>query len=268
MRGSSSETGRDSPATSVSDPGPAAPPRVLAATLVCENCGRPTLHKILRWDPRSYPKGERSKGIARCRVCGWTHPFDLAPPAEVEVSVVVSRRSTSVHERLRLSPTESVEVGSTLPRSEPPLRVRRIDLRSGESAVRSLARDIGTLWVAVDEGLLVPVSIIEGARTRTTRWNADPGTEVVVGDRTTFDGLSVEVIALRAHGHTWRRPGDRFRASELQRIYGRRTAIPPAGRRDWSIGRERPRSRTRSFSRSSLSRSGPGVKRNRTSPRA
>jgi len=242
-------------------------PRVLAATLPCENCGRPTVHRILRWDPKSFPKGERSRGVARCRNCGWTHPFDMARATQVEVARIVSRRSTSIRDTVRLGAGAPVVIGSNLAGVDPPVRVRRIDLRSGGSAPRARAEEIATIWTVADEGLVVPVSIQEGARTRPTRWEVDPNLEVAVGDERTIDGVVLQVVALRARGHTWRRAGDRFRASELERVYGRRTEIPPAGRRDWSRGRGRPSSRTNSRSRSSRSRSGPGVKITRKVPR-
>ena len=244
------------------------PPRVLAASLYCENCGRTTVHRILRWDRRSVPGSARTSGIARCRTCDWTHPFDIARASEVEVPTIVSRRSESVWEVLSLRPHTSLVVGETFASPDGPLRIHRIDLRTGESSDRAAARDVATLWVTRDEGLSVPVSIIEGARTRSTRWSVDPGALVSVDEEIVVDGLRLLVTALRARGHTWRRPGDQFRAEQLQRVYGRRIASPPAGRRDWRSVRERPRSRTSSFSRTSRSRSGPGVRTTRTVPRA
>lgn len=241
-------------------------PRVLAATLPCENCGRPTVHRIVRWDPKSLPRGKRASGIARCRECGWTHRFDLAPTTETEVDQIVSRRSTSTRERVRLPAAARVAVGGLVPGSDPSLKIRRIDLRSGTSAQSALAREVATLWVTVDEGLRVAVSILEGPRTRATRWSVEPDVVVSVGDEVEVDGVPIRVVALRAAGHTWRRFGDHFRAGELERLYGRRTVSPPAGRSDWSRGRGRPSSRTSSFSRSSRSRSGPGERRTRIVP--
>jgi len=253
--------------------GPGAPepgvlPRVLSATLPCENCGHATVHRVLRWDPKSFPKGARTRGVARCRTCGWTHPFEVVREVRVSVPLIVSRRSESVRETTQFPPDARLSVGEVLPGTDPPLLVRRIDLWSGDSARQAHARDVATLWASVNEGLSIPVSIIEGAHTRPAKWTVDPQFVVTVGDHLEVDGTRIVVVALRAAGHTWRRLEDRFRAEQVQRVYGRRMVSPPAGRSDWSRGRGRPSSRTSSFSRSSRSRSGPGVRRTRTVPRA
>jgi uncharacterized Zn finger protein len=241
-------------------------PRVHAATLPCENCGKSTVHRILRWDPRSFPKGARTSGVARCRTCGWTHPFDLPVRSELSVTTIVSKRSTSEKVQLQFPPSASLSVGDLVAGSEPPLRVRRIDLRSGGPSSQARASEVATLWAVVDEGPSIPVSILEGARTRAVRWHPDPDQSVDVGDEVRVDSLRLEVVALRAAGRTWHFPGARFRVTEVQRVYARRNAIPPAGSRDWRTVRETPSSRVISFSRSSRSRSGPGEIRKRTAP--
>lgn len=248
--------------------GTTTPPRLLAATLVCENCGRSNVHRILRWDPGSFPRGRRVSGIARCRECEWTHPFEMTRPVECEVDQIVSKGSVSSRERIRLPALAKLAVGGSVPGADRPLRIRRIDVRSGDPARTALAREVTTLWATLDEDPSVAVSIVEGARTRTTRWSVGPDVVLGVGDEVRIDGSTIEIVALRAIGHTWRRAGDRFRAVEVQRLYGRRTVSPPAGRSDWSRGRGRPSSRTSSFSRSSRSRSGPGVSTTRRAPRA
>lgn len=270
MSESPSGQGRDgAPATPAEEsPGTKGSPPVHAATLLCENCGRSTVHRILRWDPRSFPHGKRTQGVARCRECGWTHPFDLARRPEVEVTEIVSKRSVSTRERVRLATLARLAVGDTVPGSAPPLRVRRIELKSGGAASEARAGDVATLWVTADEGLSVPVSILEGARTRPARWAVAPDVTVAVGAEVRVEGSPIEVVAIRAAGRTWRHPGDQFQAGEVQRVYGRRTVSPPAGRSDWRRGRGRPSSRTSSFSRSSRSRSGPGVRSTRRVPRA
>lgn len=247
--------------------GTVASPRLLAATLECANCGRPTSHRILRWDRKGFPNGRRTSGISKCRVCGWTHPFDLVRANDIEIERIVSTGSVSSREKIRLAPGDTLVVGQRCPGADPPLRIRRIDLCAGGSALEAQAIDVATLWVVPDAPPSVPVSILEGARTRTTRWQPDPQLVVEVGGQVLLEEVLLRVTALRARGRTWRRPGDRFRAAEVQRVYGRRMMSPPAGRRAWSRGRESPSSRTSSFSRSARSRSGPGVRRYRTVPR-
>ena len=257
----------DLPTAEHSESGPRAA-RLLSATLRCDSCGRETTHRILRWDRTSLGTAKRVSGVARCRECRWTHRFETAKGAEVEVQQITSRGSVSVRERIHLLASVPVEVGADLPGSVPPLRVYRIDLRSGGSARTAVAESVGTVWVGPHVAPSVPVSIQEGSRTRTVRWTVDPGVEVGVGDTVEIAGERIHVVALRAGGRTWRREGDRFSASRVERLYGRRSVSPPAGRTDWSHGRARPSSRTRSFSRSGRSRSGPGVIRTRTVPRA
>jgi uncharacterized Zn finger protein len=262
----------DDPATTsdgvpVAENGPSVK-QLRSATLYCESCRTSTAHRILRWDRRSSVSGRRGSGTGRCRVCGWTHPFDLEIPGEVSIAVIGSEGPTSERASVRVSSAAELSVGGALPYSTPDQRIRRIDRHDRQSVERARASEIATVWLVPNRPRAVPVSILEGARTRPARWSPASDVEVGVGSEIRVDGRSLEVVALRARGRTWRREGDRFRAGELQRIYGRRTVSPPAGRSDWSRVRASPRSRESSFSRSARSRSGPGVSRNRRAPRA
>jgi uncharacterized Zn finger protein len=243
------------------------PGRLLSATLPCETCGRDTPHRILRLVSRPGAASGDLRGIARCRECRWTHPFEVVGPSSVEVTAVVSEGPRSEPRRASLPRGRRVQVGTGVPGSSDGLRIHRIETRSGRSVPEALAEEVSTLWVTRNVGAVVPVSIVEGARTRTVKNPWPPETLLEVGARIRLDRTDLFIVGLRAHGRTWRRPGDRFPAREVGRVYARRTEIPPAGRRDWSSGRGMPSSRTSSISRSDRSRSGPGVSRTRTVPR-
>jgi uncharacterized Zn finger protein len=242
-------------------------PRVFAATLYCEMCKRQTPHRILRMDPVRKRGSPLVQGTARCRVCQWTHRFESRQPGHVEVARIVSEGKTSVRSRMELPSNVHVQVDSGIPGSDEPFRVLRIDTKDGRRVRSALTDEVATLWAVRDTGAVVPVSIVEGRFTRTARLVVPRETEFEVGGRSTVDGTPLRIVALRARGRTWRQPGDRFRALEVSRLYGRRTDIPPAGRSDWSSGRGIPSSRTSSSSRSERSRSGPGVRRTRIVPR-
>ncbi len=239
---------------------------VHSARIFCEVCGEETDHRILRIDPRGPGRpGQGLEGVARCRVCHWTHPFRAPADASVEVDGVVSDGRTSRAERIRLSPTERVTQGSDLPgTAEPPLRVHRIDRPDGRRVSSALPNEIATLWLVPFRGDRVNVSIIEGRRTRTTKWTAEPGARLEVGGTLPIDGEGLRIVGLRARGRTWKVPGDAFPATEVDRIYARRNSMPPAGRSPWSRDRASPSSRARAISRSPRSRSSPGVMRKRT----
>lgn len=245
-----------------------ASPRVFAATLFCEMCDGLTPHRILRMDAPRRTGAGAVRGTARCRVCQWTHGFESRPPGRVEVSRIVSTGKLSERSRIELPAHSHVQVGSGIPGSEENFRIRRIDTRTGARVRAASTDDVATLWVVRDEGAVVLVSIVEGRFTRASRLVVPPETVFEVGGRMVADGIALDIVALRAKGTTWRRPGDRFAAREVQRLYGRRTDSPPAGRRDWSTGRGRPSSFESSTSRSPRSRSSPGPIRTRTSPRA
>ena len=240
---------------------------LLSATLHCDTCGRETPHRILRIVARKAERPGELRGIARCRECRWTHPFEVTGPETVEVAQIVSEGPRSVRTRIVLPRFRRIQVGSGVPDAPESRIVHRIETRDGGSPSEAPAYEIATLWVTRNVGAVVPVSLVEGARTRTFRTTWPPEADLEVGRRVTVEGASVVIVGLRAVGHTWRRPGDRFRALEVQRIYARRTEIPPAGRRDWSRGRAIPSSRTSSTSRSARSRSSPGVSTTRTVPR-
>jgi len=255
-------------AAALADPSPPSPPKMLSAELFCENCGRETLHRILRLDPATGRAGRRLRGTARCRECRWTHAFESVPAAEVEITQILSEGRVSERSRIALPARRTVQVGTGLPASPRPVVVRRIDTHDGRQVTSAPPEEIATVWVTRDVGAVVPVSIVLGRLTRTARLVVPPATQFTVGDRVTVERLRLDIVALRARGRTWRRPGDSFAAGEVQRLYGRRTAIPPAGRSDWRRDRETPRSAASSISRAARSRSSPGVRRTRTVPRA
>ncbi len=255
------------PTADAEEDGSSPTPRLLAAGLFCENCGERTGHRILRLDPRSDAATGQVRGIARCRVCRFTHPFEEVSPPPVQVSTIVSEGATSRPTRMLVPAGARLAVGELVPDSDPPMKIHRIDTTRQERVRGAGARDVSTLWVTPDVGAVLPVSITGGRRTEATRVVLPPETEVAVGEPLRLSGGPLRIVALRARGHTWRRAGDRFTAAEVQRVYVRRTESPPAGRSAWRSDREIPSSRASSTSRSARSRSGPGVRRKRTVPR-
>ena len=245
-------------------PAPAAP-RLHAATLWCDSCDRLTPHRILRLDPKP---GPAIRGVARCRECQFTHPFESAPEARVALALVVSTGPTSERSSVSVPPGRKLQVGSGVPGSDPLLTIHRIEDQAGRSRPHLLASEVRTLWATRDQGAVVPVSVVEGRHTRSERVALPHGTLLRVGEPLHLEDERVEIVGLRAQGRTWRRPGDEFSADEVTRVYARRTSMPPAGRSPWSRDRERPRSRARAVSVASRSRSGPGTRSARTVPRA
>jgi len=148
------------------------------------------------------------------------------------------------------------------------VRIVRIDDRAGRQVPAAVAEEIATVWVQRDRGAVVPVSIVEGRRTWSIRLTFPPETRLAVGAELRVEESAVQIVALRARGTNWRRPGDEFPAREVQRLYARRTVRPPAGSSPWSRGRGSPSSRESSTSRAGRSGSGPGVSTTRTRPRS
>jgi len=242
-------------------------PPLHSATLPCENCREETAHRILRFAPTTRAHPRSLSGTARCRKCGWTHRFTVASPSLIELSVVVSRGPSSEHRRIEVPSLERVEVGGSLPGSEEPLLVQKIDARSGHSVSSARPEEVATVWATRDVGAIVPVSVVEGATTWTDRLVLPRESRLTIGDPILVRGHRVRIVALRARGRTWRLSADGFSADEVERVYARRTETPPAGRRPWRMGRGIPRVRASSTSTSPRSRSGPGTRRARRSPR-
>ncbi len=182
--------------------------------------------------------------------------------------VVRSDGPTSERERIALTSDRTLQVGQNLPGAGSPWRVLKIDRRDGRSSSSAPVPEIATVWTVRDRGTVVKVSVVEGRRTHAARLRVPPSTELRVGERVRVDGVSLEIAALRARGRTWHHPGAAFAAREVERLYGRRIVRPPAGRMDWRNDRESPSSFDSSTSRAARSRSSPGVRRTRTSPRA
>lgn len=236
---------------------PARTPAVRSILLECTVCGTETRHRVLRWSNR----GEHVEGRARCATCGWTHPFSSAPAAALERTVIVSEGTRSRRGVRTFPPGTLVAVGEPLEGASPPLRVTRLEGPEGRTAPRFSIQEVRTIWTVPDRGPEVEVSWIEGRVTRSFTWSPPEGAVVTVGALQAFEPGEAYVIGFRAAGRTWRRPGDARPAREVDRVYARRIARPPAGSRPWRSERETPRSRASSISRSARSRSGPGVRR-------
>jgi uncharacterized Zn finger protein len=261
--------GRPPTMVETSQTSPPASSSLGAALLLCENCGRETLHRILRLDRAPVSPAPRSlQGIARCRVCRWTHPFVSAREPRVTVEVIVSRGSESERRRLELHPSDLLRVGEQLPGVAPEVVVRRIDRRDGGRPGPTLAREAGTVWGVEAQPPLLRVAVQEGPRSTTERLPYRPGSRLAVGDLLRLPSGPVTIVALRARDRTWRRPGDAFPVEEVRVVYGRRSRRPPAGMSPWRRVRGIPSSRASSTSRDGRSRSSPGVRRNRSVPRA
>jgi len=254
----------ESPAGSGEAPGPGP---LGAARLFCEVCGEETPHRIFRLRPGGGAAGVVA-GTARCRVCRTTHSFETRAPTLAPVAMIVSDGPRSVRETLRLPPDLRVEVGGTLSTPDGDVRVRKLDGTDGRTRTQGRVAEIATVWATRGTGTSVKVSVVDGATTEPTRVVVDPTVRFEVGGAVTVGRQRLTIVALRARGHTWRQPGDAFAADEVQRIYGRRTAMPPAGRRDWRSVRSTPSSVDSSTSQRARSRSSPGVIRKRTVPRA
>lgn len=235
-------------------------PRLYAASLYCENCGEETPHRLLRLASVNPRHPGTLSGTARCRKCEWTHRFSVHGSPEVEVAQVISEGPRSVHQRGSLPAVGRVELGFPWPGSAEPLRVVRIETRKRKSATSARPEEIATVWMVRDHGAVVPVSVIEGARTWTDRLTLPHDSRLTVGEALSVGGNRLRIVALRARGRTWRLPEDVFVASDVQRIYARRMESPPAGRRPWRRGRGTSSSRERETSTSERSRSGPGAR--------
>lgn len=237
------------------------------ARLYCESCGEETLHRILRVDRGAAgPHPRVVRGVARCRECRWTHPFESSRAETVPLEVVVSKGALSERRHVEVSPSEAIRVDGPVPGVEPPATVRRIDLKDGARAPEAVARAVATVWATVNEPRQVRVAVLEGGRSSTERVVVPPRARWTVGDELRLPTGVVTIVALRARHRTWRRPGDAFPAEEVEVVYGRRSDRPPAGRSTWRRVRVNPSSRASSISRSPRSRSSPGVRRKRTVP--
>jgi uncharacterized Zn finger protein len=240
-----------------------------AAELPCETCGKVTMHRVVGVGAaRRSAEGRIVEGTARCSECRWTHRFRLDLPEDLRIPAVLSSGARSTPMEVRLPPGQRIQVGSGLPGQGSPLRVMRIDLKTGRSAGEARAREIQTVWVAPDVPKPIPVSLVLGPRTAVTHAVLPPEQPVVVGETLSVAGGTLRIVGLRARGRTWSDPDDGFPAREVDRIYTRRTESPPAGASRWSKSREIPSSRTISSSSAGRSRSFPGVNTRRSRPRA
>ena len=146
-----------------------------------------------------------------------------------------------------------LRLGGQVPGAAEDLEIRALDTIDGRRVPRAAAGSIATVWASIKGEPTVPVSIIWGARTRSVQIPLAPDEELSVGDALEADRIALTIVALRSRGRTYRRVGDRFRAAEIERVYGRRMDRPPLGRSAWSRDRGTESSRASSTSRSDRS---------------
>jgi len=248
---------------------PTDPRAVHAAEIYCETCGGPTNHRILRLDPPRRGAGPGVlQGIARCRNCRTTHRFRSEPPRLSTLTLVRAEGPRSTRGTLQVPASTELRVGEEVENLEEPLRVLRLDRADGASVEYARADQVSTVWATADLVPRIPVSIVEGRRTRSVRLQLPPDARLAVDSPIEVEGRPYVVSALRARGHTWRRPGDEFPSGEVTRLYVRRSAMPPAGSMPWRRERASPSSSARATSSSGRRRSSPGTRTTRTRPRA
>jgi len=233
-----------------------------SARLPCEVCGGETPHRILHLEGRTPgKKASAIRGVARCRNCGLSHPFVSTVPRTDEFWLIVSDGPRSERKRITLPADRKVQLGTGVPDAAEPLEIHKIEDRSGRPVSSGRVRDVRTVWAVRKSGSTVLYSLIEGRRTQAGRLPIAPETMLEVGTTIQLPTTVATIVGLRAHSQTWRQPGDRFAAEEVQRVYARRGVRPPAGSNDWSSERDTPRSWASSTSRDARSRSSPGTRR-------
>ncbi len=250
------------------DLGAGATPRLLSASLYCENCGATTVHRILRVDRGGAGTARRIRGVARCRVCRFTHPFESRSEDRVELTLIVSAGPNSERRRHLLPRTRKIQVGTGVPGSDEPLLVSRIDGRDGRSVSHAFAGDVATVWATRDVGAVVRASIVDGRRTVPVRGVVPHGTILRVGEPLPWSEDPVEITGLRARRQTWRRRGDAFPADEVVRVYARRTAPGPGSLRPRTRVRPAPSARAPIDSDSEAEAPTPGPRASRRAPRS
>jgi uncharacterized Zn finger protein len=242
--------------------------RIGVATLRCDTCHRETPHRVLRIAGQG---GRRPavvrQGVARCQVCRTTHAFEVHPTRPVSIRFIRSTGPRSVTGIAPFEPGVELTVNDLAPGLLPPARIRKIELRDGRAVDAARSEAVACVWLVDETGPRVPVSLIHGASTVSHLLELREDDRLAVGGSIEIDRARWTIVALRARGHTYSRPGDEFPAPEVTRAYARRRVRPPAGSSPWSRLRETPSSRASSDSTRPRSLSSPGVTRKRTSPR-
>ncbi|MCI4323616.1 MAG: hypothetical protein L3K03_06320 [Thermoplasmata archaeon] len=244
---------------------PSGSPGVQAAILPCEICQESTPHRILRMDPQSR-RGARS-GIARCRQCQTTHPFDVPVPTDVRVRTIISRGVHSEKKWTDVPRGRRLQLGTGLHGSEEGLVIQRLELPGGRSVSTARSDTVETVWLAAPRPSTIPISVHERGWTQSLRLRVEGHPPIEVGASLRVGAYWFRVVAVRARRQTWNHVGDVLPAEEVDRIYARPTTNPPPGNNRWSSEREMPNSRARSDSTPGRSRSSPGRTTARRVPR-
>jgi len=186
--------------------------------LKCPDCGRETLHEVLKGRGSERGRVLRLSVLVRCPGCGSVRKVDIREEGERPVTAVLSDEGVSSRTTVLLDPASTVELDDILMVDGVPSLVTGIEVGTRRRP-KAGASEISVLWLKRYDKVKVRVSINTGRRTASREIWASPQEEFEIGDVVTAGDMKVLVHSINAGGRRIRRGA--VRASEVRRIYGR-----------------------------------------------
>jgi uncharacterized Zn finger protein len=189
-----------------------------ALYLKCPDCGKETLHEVLKG--RGSERGGTLKlaALVKCSVCGAVRNVNIREEGEKAVTAVLSDQGVSSRTSILMDPGSRVELDDVVMVDGIPGLVTGIEVGTRRRPHANV-RDITVLWMKRYDKVKVKVSINTGRRTTSREIWAEPREEFEIGDVIAAGDMKVLVHSINAGGRRIRRGS--VKASGIRRIYGR-----------------------------------------------
>ncbi len=191
----------------------------------CPNCGRETVHEVLRVRSGSLERGEI---LVRCTRCGAVHTIvrSAEAPREREVGITVSWLGESEFRRVTLREDREISVGEVLDVEGVPVRITRIE--AGGPVERARVPEVTAIWGVRYDRVRLKVAL-RGEKIRHYTVLEDPARILRVGDEMEVQGRRGRIKYLKL------RDGRRLRrgsapAGEVVKVYLDELTGRPPGR--------------------------------------
>jgi uncharacterized Zn finger protein len=189
-----------------------------ALYLKCPECGKETLHEVLKGRGSERGGVLRLAALVKCPGCGSVRNVNIKEEGERPISAVLSDEGASSRTSVLLEPSSTVALDDVIMVDGVPGLVTGIEVGTVRRP-HAAASEITMLWLKRYDKVKVKVSINTGRRTSSREIWAAPEEEFEIGDVVTAGDIKVLVHSINAGGRRIRRGA--VKACETRRIYGR-----------------------------------------------
>lgn len=191
-----------------------------AIHIMCPNCGKETLHKVLKGRIGQH-KQLTLECTIKCSECKFIHQTTITEKKLIEVPLILSTLGNSIRQSIELHPDEELTIGQELILNEQNVVITSLEV-SGVRVSHATAKDVSTLWTKqteIEGKVQVKISIHKGPNTLSHKIDALPDEEFFIGDILRIARDNVAIYKIKTNSKVVKYDG--AAARDIVRIYGR-----------------------------------------------